>query len=122
MRPEMGEKEHSITAKIADAEWTGESGAKYNFAIYPFGTDFKAVGAVYIVTKRTVKSDGGGNHNFIYVGQTGDLSTRFDDHHKAACFKKNGANCICIHLNGKESQRLDIETDLVMHYNPPCNG
>jgi hypothetical protein len=109
-------------AKIADAEWNGQSGTKYNFAIYPLGTKFKAVGAVYIFTKRTVKSDGTGSHDFIYIGQTGDLSTRFDNHHKDSCIEKHGANCVCIHLNSNESQRLDIETDLVRHHNPPCNG
>lgn len=108
-------------AKIADASWKGQSGAKYDFAVYPLGTDFKPLGAVYIVTKRTVK-DGSGTHDFIYIGQTEDLSTRFDDHHKDACFTKHGANCISVHLNSSESQRLDIETDLCRLHNPPCNG
>jgi hypothetical protein len=96
--------------------------AKYSFVVYPINQEFRAVGAVYFITKRTANSDGTGNHKFIYVGQTGDLSTRFDDHHKDACFTKHGANCISVHLNNSESQRLNIETDLCRLHNPPCNG
>jgi hypothetical protein len=108
-------------AKIADADFEGDSGSKYSFIVYPFGQAFKAVGGVYIVTKRTVKSDGGGSHDFIYIGQTGDLSARFDDHHKAECFKKYGANCICVHVSSDESQRFEIETDLCRHHSTRCN-
>jgi len=110
------------STKIADANFLGLSGAKYSFAVYPIGQPFRAVGAVYIITKRTIKSDGVGNHDFIYIGQTGDLSVRFIDHHKDSCFSRNGANCICIHTCDEESQRFDIETDLCRRHNPPCNG
>lgn len=108
-------------AKIADANWKGSSGASYSFQIYPIETNFKALGAVYIFTKRTV-ANGNGSHDFIYIGQTEDLSTRFDNHHKAACITKNGANCISVHLNSNESKRLEIETDLCRLHKPPCNG
>lgn len=108
-------------AKIASAEWKGKSGRSYSFEVYPIGTAFKALGAVYAFTKRIV-TNGVGNHDFIYIGLTNDLSTRFDNHHKDACIEKSGANCISVHLNNTESQRLDIETDLCRLHNPPCNG
>lgn len=108
-------------AKIADATFEGLSGAKYGFAIYPLNQDFRAVGAVYIVTKRIINNQGVGNHYFIYIGQTGDLSVRFNNHHKAACFSKNGANCICVHVCSGESERFDIETDLCRNHLAPCN-
>ncbi|MGC2517256.1 MAG: hypothetical protein WA383_22260, partial [Terriglobales bacterium] len=40
------------------------------------------------------------------VGETGDLSTRFDDHHKADCFAQHNANCICTHGDEDEESRL----------------
>jgi hypothetical protein len=109
-------------SKIADANWAGQSGTKYAFQIYPLNTTFKPLGAVYVISKRTPKPNGGANHTFIYIGQTGDLSTRFDDHHKEACFATHGANCISVHLNNSSTRRFEIETDLCREHDPPCNG
>lgn len=111
-------------AKIADATFNGKSGTGYSFAVYSLGTEFKALGAVYIITKRSSDSiTGKFSHSAIYVGQTGDLSTRFIDHHKDQCFTKNDANCICILVENGEKARLAIETDLCRAYpNAPCNG
>ncbi|MHB1862232.1 MAG: GIY-YIG nuclease family protein [Gemmatimonadaceae bacterium] len=93
----------------------GRSGATYGFTVYPIDTKFKAVGAVYTILQSS--SDG-----IIYIGQTGDLSERFDDHHKATCFARHGASFIGVHGETSERNRLAIETDLVQHYGPPCNG
>lgn len=32
--------------------------------------------------------------NPIYVGETGDLSTRFDSHHRQSCFDRSGVKGI----------------------------
>lgn len=108
-------------AKVSDATFTGQSGAKYRFNVYPIGQAFKAVGAVYAVTRRYKNSKGGYSHEFIYVGETGDLSTRFDDHHKADCFTRHKANSICTHTDDDEDSRLSKEDDLIKKHNPPCN-
>ena len=105
---------------------TGESGQEYKFDVYtfdvyPIDTDFEPLGAIYCISKRVEKSDGTGRHTTIYIGQTGDLSERFDNHHKEDCFKLHNANCISIHFKSKKSNRLEIETDLIGAYNPPCN-
>jgi hypothetical protein len=106
--------------KIADATFTGRSKKNYDFAVYAWGTEFKALGAVYVITQRTV-TDNKGIHKVIYFGQTGDLSERFDNHHKASCFKKNGVNCICILLESNEKTRLAIESDLIDGNDTLCN-
>jgi hypothetical protein len=95
----------------------GRSGAKYQFQVFPWGTDFKPLGAVYSVLKH--RTDG--RYDVIYIGQTGDLSERFDDHHQAACFTRNGKTHIGVHLESSEQRRLAIEQDLIANYNPPCN-
>jgi len=110
-----------LVSKIADAEFTGKVGS-YNFVVYPWGTDFKAVRAVYVITKRTADIYSRGTHSFIYIGQTGDLSERFDNHDKADCFTKRGANCICIHEESDEQKRLAIESDLLDGNDTACNG
>jgi len=109
-------------AKIGVATFTGQSGTKYDFNIYPMGTTFKEIGAVYAVTKRYKNSKGGYSHDIIYIGETGDLSTRFDDHHKADCFVEYEANCACVHRDDDEESRLSKEDDLVKKQNPHCNG
>ena len=108
-------------ARIATLTLTGISGTKYQFNVYPLGTNFKATGAVYAITKRTVKPDDGGSHDEIYVGQTHDISERFDNHHKADCFTRYNANCVCIHQDDNENSRLAKENDLIQAYDLPCN-
>jgi len=109
-------------SKISTVNFTGASGTVYSFDVYALSTTFNPIGAVYVITKRTPKPGGGGDHTVIYIGHTGDLSSRFDDHHKANCFSRHYANCICIHVEADEDVRLDIESDLIAAYQPPCNG
>src|SRR5216684_3308580 len=97
--------------KLADLTVEGKSAKKYGFEVYSRETAFNHVGAVYLLTKRTAKSDGTGIHEFLYVGETGNLSTRFDNHHKQDCFDERGANCICVHRDGAEKSRLVKESD-----------
>ena len=58
--------------------WSGLSGRQYEYRIYPLGTNFKAVPGNYIFAKETAQ----GRHSPIYIGETADLSERFDNHHK----------------------------------------
>jgi hypothetical protein len=106
--------------KIADLTLKGSSKTEYTFKVYPIGTSFKKLGGVYYISKRT-ESDGKGSHTQKYIGITEDLSSRFDNHHKADCFKKNGANCISVHLCESEDERQEIEKDLLSNYDCPCN-
>lgn len=105
-------------AKVDTIAAKGASGTSYSFDVYLWGTNFKALGAVYLVLKKS--SDG--KYTILYVGQTGDLGERFDDHHKGACFNRNGRTHIGIKPESVEKTRLAIETDLVRNYNPVCNG
>ncbi|UWN49643.1 hypothetical protein ASALC70_01856 [Alcanivorax sp. ALC70] len=109
-------------SKIGTLKLTGASGTEYTFNVYPYNTDFKAIAGVYYISKRTEKADGRGNHSAIYVGQTEDLSTRFDGHHDEACFLKNRANCKSVLAESSKKRRLEIEADLVSSLTPPCNG
>lgn len=107
--------------KLGTISYKGKSGKTYSFTIYSFDTQFSAVGGVYFVNKRTKQSDNSHTHKRIYLGQTGDLSERFDDHHKADCFKEHKANCICVHRDDNEKSRLAKEDDLLKVHKPPCN-
>jgi hypothetical protein len=106
----------------ATLELTGASGKKYTFHIFAYGTEFKPAGGIYAFTLATQKPAGGFTHSILYIGQTGDLSQRFDDHHKEDCFTRRGANRHCAMVVENEETRLAIEADLIAAYNPPCNG
>ncbi|HEX9580802.1 MAG TPA: GIY-YIG nuclease family protein [Gemmatimonadales bacterium] len=95
----------------------GRSGAKYQFEAFDWGTEFKPRGAVYAVLRLDPDE-----YAVLYIGQTGDLSERFDDHHKAGCFASHRKTHIGIHLKAVERERLVIEQDLIAFYYPPCNG
>jgi hypothetical protein len=94
---------------------TGESGEDYECEVNALDAKLEAVGAVYAVTS-------GNEHVVLYVGETGDLSKRFDDHHKSECFDENKADFICVHREDNKVSRLRIESDLNSHYHPTCNG
>ena len=98
---------------------TGKSGLAYLFDVYPFpDQEFKKDrAAVYVIGKTNPH----GLLQIIYVGETDDLSARFDNHHKASCFSNNGADAIGIHDEDDENKRLEIERDLKAQFEPVCN-
>ena len=105
----------------------GISGNYYIFNVYSFSEfsdlydAFKSISALYAFTKRFPQGIGY-THDLIYVGETGNLSTRFYNHHKESCIIRNNANCICIHsFYGTESERLAAEADILNAFDLPCN-
>jgi hypothetical protein len=98
---------------------TGASGSNYRFYLYPWDANLKALGGVYMVLRKTSQN---GNHTVLYIGQTSDLSERFDNHHKKSCFDRNRKTHIAAMLESSEAKRLRIEGDLISNYSPTCNG
>lgn len=106
----------------------GMSGTSYIFNVYGFSRfsdlkdAFKSIPALYAFTRRFPNSASSYTHDLVYVGETDDLSTRFDNHHKQDCIVKSNANCICIHsFQGTELERLAAETDILNSFDLPCN-
>jgi hypothetical protein len=99
-------------------KWPGQSGAEYTYWIYRIGTTFQSEPGNYIFAKETNPN----TFKPIYIGQTGDLSERFENHHKLPSITRNGATHIHVHKNlGGERQRLAEELDLVHRWCPTCN-
>jgi hypothetical protein len=99
--------------------WEGKSGKRYRSWIYPIGTEFSGGPGNYMFAREMPT----GLFRPIYAGETGDLSNRFDNHHKMPCIKREGATHICVHKsseNGNERRRE--EADIVARYNLVCNG
>jgi predicted GIY-YIG superfamily endonuclease len=98
--------------------WPGQSGEKYLYHIYNIGTQMDAVPANYIFARKTEA----GRYVPIYIGQTSDISERFDNHHKMPCIRKNGATHIHTHESStSEKERQAEETDLIRQWSPICN-
>ena len=106
----------------ATLELTGASGTRYVFYVFDLNTQFKPSGGVYAVTRAVPSTGGGRTHHINYIGHTGDLSERFDAHHKEDCFTRHGSTDLCVRGEENEEARLAIEADLIKAYNPPCNG
>ena len=100
-------------SKLGSMNFKGTSGTVYRFHVYPSTATFKAIGAVYFVTRRFPKTGGGFRHQRVYLGQTADLSKAFDKHNKTDLFEEHSANCICVHQESDPSQRKTIEQDLL---------
>lgn len=96
----------------------GYSGKAYSYWIYPLGTNFKAAPGNYAFAYRDIF----GRWIILYVGQTSDLSQRFDDHHKLPLARVCGATHLLAHLNGDLLARLSEERDLIQGLAPRCNG
>ena len=102
---------------VPTIKWLGASGAEYTYWIYPLGKTFTGPGN-YIFAKETRP----GYYAVIYVGETGDLSSRFNDHHRQECISKNGATHFHVHRGSDDGQvRRNEETDIRNQWNPPCN-
>jgi hypothetical protein len=108
-------------AAIGTMTVTVASEEVYRFSAYPWGTVFKPLGAVYIVTKRTINLDGSDDYLLIYVGYTDDLSACLDSHRKTDCFEEYGANCICVLGLEQEQLRSRIVSKIEARCKPACN-
>ena len=106
----------NVASAVQTVTLTGQSAKQYKFNVYPRAQRFNAIGAVYVMAKVAA-----GKYVIIYIGQTGDASNRPFNHHRTACFDRNGADLVFLLSEGRETRRLEIETDLIRAYDPPCN-
>ena len=96
----------------------GKSDTGYKYLIYDLGDTHDAVPANYIFVKETSKDI----VKPIYIGETEDISERFDYHHKMPCIKRNGATHLGTHKSSANKKvRCEEEADLVANYSPVCN-
>lgn len=109
-------------------ELRGKSGENYQFSLWLFEDfdDIKSTftgGGLYLFTNRHSDQEIY-KHSYIYLGETGDYFTRFDNHHKEQCIRLHNANCIGFYSmpDADEDTRKAAEDDLLDNYNFPCNN
>lgn len=105
---------------VPTVTFTGVSGKKYDFKVYPKNTKFPNIGAIYILSKRTVVN-GQGSHELLYIGETEELGSRLSNHEKWPCVNRLGCNVVCVKTQNDRRFRLAIEADIRKKYDPPCN-
>ena len=93
--------------------WTGASGTKYLFTIYPKDTSFNEVDGNYIFARFS-----GNSWQAVYIGE-GNLAIRTKDPGHQQCAQKKGFTHYHVHVNENETARRAEESDLILG-NPEC--
>jgi predicted GIY-YIG superfamily endonuclease len=59
----------------------------------------------------------------LYVGQTGNLKQRMDDHraNRAHCIHRHSPTWVVVEVVADERLRLAREQQLIAELDPPCN-
>jgi len=107
--------------RINSAHFSGKSGQRYDFYVYPIGQALSTVGAVYVITRRHKNSGSGISHDVLYVGDTLNLSLTLLNHPKWDCLIRGSANCIGAHIDEDQNSRVAKREDLIQQYAPACN-
>ncbi len=103
---------------MATCTWTGKSGTKYVYEIYPMDATWKDVAGNYIFAKESSP----GSWTALYIGQTESFKDRLPNHEALPCVRRNGGTHVHAHKNEGRQARLDEESDLLANHTTPCNG
>lgn len=91
-------------------------GRTYNFEVYPKETRFKDVVALYVFLAPTL-----GGYYPLYIGQTTELGTRLENHHKWSEAVRHGFAYIGV-CRDVSILSLDLdERALIQRHRPPLN-
>ena len=98
--------------------WTGHSGTRYPYEIFPLDAVFKPLPANFIYAQ--LSEDG--SWTPIYIAQTRDMHQRLEGHVSVNDAKVSGATHIHVHYSTTgQSARGTEEHDLVLQWKPVCN-
>ena len=101
---------------IGTVIFKGRSGEEFRFHAWPLTAKFKAVGGVYIVTKRSFEDrtfTTKASHQPLVIGHTADLADALISRSQLAKLTAQGANCICVLAVADAVSRGEIEKDLI---------
>lgn len=108
-------------ARIGTMNVTAE-GYTYEFVVYDLNGPIYDTSGVYIFSKGTPNSQGGNNHELLYIGETYSVRSRLTPRHEKWAKARNlGMNCICVHAPRNINSRTIIQDRLIRHFRPPLN-
>ncbi|MFC1579564.1 hypothetical protein ACFL4N_01480 [Thermodesulfobacteriota bacterium] len=99
-------------------KFKGASGKAYAFHACALELALNDVGAVYALTKRTIKSNGEDFFTVVYLGQTGKLGKAISKHREQLWALEHECNSVCIHLEEDVMKRIGKIDDLEKYYSP----
>ena len=100
--------------------FSGQSGTVFTFDTQDISKTPTIRESVYFVTHRKINVFGA-VRDVVYIGQSVDITSKFPDHPKKACFQEHEADCLCIYAEDSEPERQRIYDDLINGYEPKCN-
>jgi len=121
----------ALMVVFESATLTGKSGATYSFLVVPFGTPLSAAGVVYALLRDQEQQFGTGRSLFalpirssvgrrqwtvLYVGQTENLSQRFERYEMDDDLARINASHIAVIGEPSAEHRTVIERDLIRRY------
>lgn len=115
MPPTDGAVPSPASSTSSTITFKGRSGERYSFQAWPLETKFKAVGGVYIVTRRSFEDrtfPTKARHQSLAIGQTANLADALSKTDRTK-LTAHGANCVCVYAVADEARRTAIEKDLV---------
>lgn len=105
-------------ADLGAIKWDGQSGKEYEYHIYTLDETHKAIPANYVFVKQTEPK----RYRPLYVGETNNISERFENHEKWPDLKKNGVTHVCTHESSSDKKvRTNEESDIIAKWKPVCN-
>lgn len=102
--------------KSTNINFVGKSGRRYCFQAWPLDTTLSPMGGgIFIITKRECLDrtfPTKASHRCLLIAQTPDLAMALTktDLRKV---QEQGGNCICVYRTSDETERLQVENDLV---------
>lgn len=94
----------------------GKSGERYRFQAWSMDTKFKAIGGVYVITRRTYEDrtfPTKASHKSLAIGHAPSLDAALVNKAERSKLIAQGANCICVCAVSDEARRVEIEQDLI---------
>lgn len=104
--------------KFEIIEPEGVFGSDINFDVYPMDSKLNPEPCVYFISRLNKDSGGNLRHNMIYFGQTADISSCIKVYRNLKCFDCYHPNCVGIHHEEIEEERILIKSFLIKKYNP----
>ena len=90
-------------------EFHGKTGNKYRFEAYCLDMEFRTNSkAVYILTKRTPRTENSDYYNRLYVGETDNMATVIQDYVNSPCLQEHGVDSICVRFDNDKKNRRRV--------------
>ena len=100
-------------------EWVGLSGRTYRYDVRPISAHFAGRTPINYVF---AEYRGSAEWKALCVGQTDDLSI-LRSHPELPCIRENGGAYVHVRVASRSlNERREEVRDLILCYNPPCNG